>query len=100
MDSNKEQRASGRKNCDENATICFFLSAQETKSSSSSDAITAIVVDISATGMGIATDTMLRKGQIVQFDQDQPKWGLPEEGLIVWSFKGNTGYRTGIEFIA
>ena len=91
---NVNNRKNKRTPCNEE--IKFVMSTTDGRDDKT---ITATVVDISATGLGIAIDIMLKKDQPLQFDQTQPKWSLPEQGVVVWSFKGSAGYRAGLEFI-
>lgn len=60
---------------------------------------TAIVFDISATGMGLNSELALHQGQVIHFDPTQPKWSLPARGLIVWSVQRPSGCRLGLEFL-
>ena len=91
---NVNNRKNKRTPCNEE--IKFVMSTTDGRDDKT---ITATVVDISATGLGIAIDIMLKKDQPLQFDQTQPKWSLPEQGVVVWSFKGSDGYRAGLEFV-
>nr|MBF0221218.1 PilZ domain-containing protein [Desulfobulbaceae bacterium] len=85
-----EQRGAARTLCD--LQIEFTLNE--------SSIISAHILDLSATGMGISTDTKLHKGQMINFVKDQPHWELPEKALVVWSFTNKSGSKAGLEFIA
>lgn len=61
--------------------------------------LTAEVVDISITGMGLLTDIHLEKGQIIRFEKNQKQWELPDKAIIIWSFSHKKSYRAGLEFI-
>ncbi len=79
--------------------ISFSVSNTTDASRETPTTITAQIIDISATGMGIATDLMLSKNQTIEFKKNQPNWELPDAGVVVWSYKQNNGCRAGIEFI-
>jgi len=100
MDLNiEEKRSTPRTPCNEN--ICFSISNNGAlKEKQPQEAIIAKVIDISATGMGIATNAKLGKDLTIQFTKDQPNWELPDLGVIVWCYRHNSIYRAGIEFIA
>ncbi len=98
MNFTTEQRNKLRTPCNEN--IRFYINdGTPLNSGANQQPITATVVDISATGMGVATDLMLNKNQSIFFDKHQPNWELPDEGIVVWSYKQNSGYRAGLEFV-
>ena len=57
------------------------------------------VLDINASGMGITCEIPLNVGQQVVFTNDQLEWDLPEQGVVMWTFKANDGFRAGIKFL-
>lgn len=94
-----DHRAAARKPCNEE--IRFSLpSGEDSPRPEDTPLHTAIVFDISATGMGLHSTTALHKGQIIHFDPTQPKWSLPPRGLIVWSLRQPSGCRVGLEFLS
>lgn len=95
MDITVDKRAAARKPCNEQ--IRFTLPTGPLPPDAAVH--TAIVFDISATGMGLSCATALHKGQIINFDPTQPKWSLPAQGLIVWSVQRPSGCRVGLEFL-
>jgi len=96
MDFSKpEKRSKIRKPCNEAVKIIV----QEAAASQSPKTFTAQVVDISSTGMGIQLEFNLKKGQTILFKEGQDKWGLPSQGLVVWSLTHNSLCRAGLEFI-
>jgi len=97
MNFTSEKRCAPRSPCNEKVT--FRVSALPGGPVPLVQSMTGTVVDISATGMGVATMEMLHKGQLIVFDRDQPNWQLPTQGLIVWTCQSHQGYRAGIEFI-
>lgn len=101
MDLPIDKRAAARKPCNEE--IRFSLPTREEQPrprQGEAEIHTAIVFDISATGMGLSTPTTLHKGEIIHFDPTQPKWSLPPRGLIVWSLRQPSGCRVGLEFLS
>ena len=98
MDLGKDHRENSRKPCNE--TVSFLIKDPASKDGQMpSQEYLATVLDISPTGMGIAIDTILNKGQIINFINNQPKWSLPSKGVIIWSFKISSGHKAGLEFI-
>ncbi len=57
------------------------------------------ILDINDTGMGIICEFHLKVEQVVYFTDEQSQWDLPDQGLVVWTFKTDDGYRAGIKFI-
>lgn len=99
MTSNAEKRVSQR--FPQNTPVQFALTPQ-TDSATGHPHPTpknAIIIDISATGMGIYTTAHISTGDCVYFIKDQPNWQLPAQGKAVWSLKHNDGFRVGLEFI-
>jgi len=98
MNQETDKRGNARTPCNEN--ILFALDVDEVAGAEGRSAdITATVIDISATGMGLATEIMLKKGQSILFPTDQPNWQLPTSGTIVWSYRRGDGCRAGLEFV-
>ena len=92
MQSYSEQRASERTHSSETIRITY-------DDNYGAHNLSVQVVDISATGIGLTTDTQLAKGQVIQFGKGHPNWSLPDQGIIVWSMRQKNGYRMGLEFI-
>ena len=90
-----EQRNNSRRPCDEDINVIIA----KNDSSSNPQPITARTFDISATGIGIIINTVLKKNHMVWFPKDQPNWQLPDKGVVVWSFKDGVNCRVGLEFI-
>lgn len=95
MDFTSEQRSQARRPCNEAVKIVI---AEESPGAPTSP-ITATVVDISSTGMGVSLNFSLKKGQTIAFEKNQPNWDLPSKGLVVWSYIQNSRCRAGLEFI-
>lgn len=89
MDNNAEKRGAAR--------TLFDLEIEFTLAESA--VISAQIIDLSATGMGIITETKLHKGQIINFVKEQPQWELPESAIVIWSLTSKSGSRAGLEFI-
>jgi len=98
MDLNTEHRANCRTPCNEDIHLTI-TNNKSTDPKKNRQTVIAKVMDISATGMGIASNLKLSKNQFINFDQNQPNWQLPEKGIVVWSYKHDSNYRAGLEFI-
>lgn len=61
----------------------------------------AAVLDLSETGMGLATDSPLETGQFVKFVKKQKKIAnqLPESGIVMWTLESSDGFRAGVKFV-
>ena len=93
MNSNKEHRKSKRTPSPDTINISFDNSSGE-------NVIAAEVIDISYTGIGLATTKQLNKDQVVQFAKGHPNWSLPDQGIVVWSMRQNDQFRLGLKFIS
>jgi len=56
------------------------------------------VLDINTSGMGVACTVPLNVGQCVFFNDCQPEWDLPRQGIVMWTFQDTDGFRAGIKF--
>ncbi len=57
------------------------------------------VLDINDSGMGITCTSPLKVGHHIQFDDTKEDWDLPEQGIVMWTFKSTYHFRAGIKFI-
>ncbi|MBA3016166.1 MAG: PilZ domain-containing protein [Desulfobulbaceae bacterium] len=98
MTNNAEKRISQR--FPKNTPVQFALAPQSNNESGrTKKPLSATIIDISATGMGIYTTSHISTGDCVYFVKDQPNWELPPKGKAMWSLKHNDGFRVGLEFI-
>lgn len=96
----KERRAHNRDskpNDTRNTQTVWF----EVKSDFAPLAKKAEVLDLSASGMGLATDAPLETGQFVKFVKKQKKIAdqLPESGIVMWTLESSDGFRAGVKFV-
>lgn len=92
MNKNKDQRLNTRTSCPDNSIRIFYSDA------AGSHELDADIIDISATAIGLSTDTQLTKGQAIEFGKGHPNWSLPDQGIIVWSIPDKARYRLGLQF--
>jgi len=57
------------------------------------------LLDINDLGMGVTCEFHLQVGQSVKFLKNQTEWDLPEQGVVMWTFKANEGFQAGIKFL-
>jgi len=58
-----------------------------------------MVLDINDSGMGITCDIQLKVGQRVNFLGDPMECDMPDQGVVMWTFRASDGFRAGIKFI-
>lgn len=56
------------------------------------------VVDLSLSGLGMVTKTMLEPGMVLRFKQHRAI-DLPQKGVVVWSMRTKDVTKAGIRFI-
>lgn len=64
-----------------------------------SDSIQGKIIDISKTGLGLATDIPLQPGQFIKFNDRRNKSEFPEAGIIMWTAESHEGFQAGVKKI-
>ncbi len=58
----------------------------------------AVIVDVSAQGIGIAMPEPISPGQVVQFIGLDPSLDIPAQGTVMWNMCEGTTCRAGLKF--
>ncbi len=61
----------------------------------------ASIIDMTESGMGLATDSPLETGSFIKIVKKQKKVAdqLPESGVVMWTLESSDGFRAGIKFV-
>ena len=57
------------------------------------------VMDINDSGMKVSCDLQLSVGQTIALSGNQMAWDLPDQGVVMWTFKANEEFQAGIKFL-
>jgi hypothetical protein len=60
---------------------------------------TAVVTDLSSSGMGLFTDEPLELGQVLKFIDTGERREVSDRGQVIWTADSPEGRRVGIKFI-
>ena len=96
MQEKRSHKRQPRKGRQEQVTIRFEV--QEEFSGGHSRR-TAVVTDVSQSGVGLCTEEPLELGQRLKFLNTKEHADFSENGQVIWTAESQDGFRIGVKFV-